>query len=154
MQFTHLCLVVLLCLAVACSRPPDAQLMNKSVRPKDDVHLVAQPTAEPIQPSEPMKIGGDVTAPRLISRAKTPWPYDPNQCYQLGVAAFEGVVDKQGNVRELRLIKGPDNEFTRASLEQMTQQKFEPATYRGKPVDVTYHVTINHFPVKRVKGPC
>ena len=57
-------------------------------------------------------------------------------------------------MREWKLIKGPANDFTRAAHEEMTQQKFEPARYRGKPVDVIYHVTINHVPVKRVKGPC
>jgi hypothetical protein len=34
------------------------------------------------------------------------------------------------------------------------QQKFEPALYRGKPVDVIFHVSITDVPVKRVKGPC
>ena len=111
-------------------------------------------TPDPIEPSKPMRVGGDVSAPKLISRWRTPWPRDPNGCYQLGVAVFEGVVDRNGKWRDLKLIKGPDNEFTRATREEMAQQKFEPAIYRGKPVDVMLHVSINHVPVKKVKGPC
>jgi hypothetical protein len=114
----------------------------------------AQPAAQPTEPSKPMKVGGDVSAPKPISRWRTPWLHDPNQCYQLGVAVFEGVVDRHGNVRALKLIKGPDNEFTRSAREAMARQKFEPAVYRGKPVDVIHHVSINHVPVKKVKGPC
>ena len=57
-------------------------------------------------------------------------------------------------LRDVKLIKGPDNEFTRAAREAIARQKFEPALHRGKPVDVIYYVSINHVPVKKVKGPC
>ena len=155
MQITRVCAVVLLCMALACYRPPDPEVSNKEVPNKPDVRpQAAQPAAQPAEPSKPMKVGGDVSAPKPISRWRTPWSHDPNQCYQLGVAVFEGVVDRHGTVRELKLIKGPDNEFTRSAREAMAQQKFEPAVYRGQPVDVIHHVVMNHVPVKKVKGPC
>lgn len=46
------------------------------------------------------------------------------------------------------------NEFTQAAREAIEQQQFAPAIYRGRPVDVIYHVSINHVPIKKVKGPC
>lgn len=101
-----------------------------------------------------MKVGGKVSAPKPITRWKRPWPDDPSQCYELGVVVLEGVVDKSGNVRGLKLIKGPNTELTRAARDAIAQQKFEPAIYRGKPVDVIYSVAINHMPLKKVKGPC
>jgi hypothetical protein len=103
----------------------------------------------------PMRIGGAVSAPKLISRAtrNLRWP-DPNQCYQLGAAVFEGVIDKTGAVRELKLVKGPDNEFTRARRDELLQDKYSPGMYRGKPVDVKITIAVNHVPVKKVKGPC
>ena len=155
MQITRVPVVVLLCMALACSRPPDSEVSNKEAPKKPTVQPeAAQPATQPTELSKPMKVGGDVSAPKPISRWRTPWPHDPNQCYQLGVAVFEGVVDRNGNVRELKLIKGPDNEFTRSAREALSQQKFEPAIYRGKPVTVIHHVAINHVPVKSVKGPC
>ena len=36
----------------------------------------------------------------------------------------------------------------------MAGRKFDLTMYRGRPVDVTYHVTINHVPIQKVKGPC
>jgi hypothetical protein len=44
--------------------------------------------------------------------------------------------------------------FTRAAQEQFSRRKYAPATFRNKPVDVRIHVTINHVPVRRVKGAC
>jgi hypothetical protein len=154
-QITRVRAVVLLCMALACGRPPDSEVSNKEATKKPNVQPeAAQPATQPTELSKPMKVGGDVSAPKAISRWRTPWPHDPNQCYQLGFAVFEGVVDRNGNVRELKLIKGPDNEFTRSAREALSQQKFEPAVYRGKPVDVIHHVSISHVPVKKVKARC
>lgn len=154
LQITGTWLAMFLCLVLACNRSssPDEPKARK-----DEQH--AQPeatkrTAQPSEPVKPMKIGGEVSAPTPTSRLNIRWPGDPTQCYQLGVAVFEGVVDSNGIVHHIKLVKGPDNEFTRAAREAIAQQKFEPAMYRGKPVDVTYHVSVNHVPLKRVKGPC
>jgi TonB-like protein len=147
--------VVFFCIALACSRPPGPEVSNKEVSNKPNVQTeAAQPLAQPTEPSKPMKVGGEVSAPKPISRPGPLWPHDPNQCYELGTAIFEGVVDRNGNWRDLKLIKGPDNQFTRAARETIAQRTFEPAIYRGKPVDVVLHVSINHVPVKKVKGPC
>jgi hypothetical protein len=140
---------------VACNNVPGSGVPNNRLDRKPDVRLEpARPATQPTEALAPLRVGGEVSAPRLLSPAKTLFRPDPRQCYQLGVAVFEGVVDKDGNLRGLKLVKGPDNEFTREARGALEQRVFEPARYRGKPVDVVYHVTINHVPVKKVKGPC
>lgn len=151
---TGIGLAIFLCVVLACGRPPNADVTKEPRHSPEPQSKVGKPAAQPTDPVKPMKVGGEVSAPKLISRPRMPWPDDPTECYQLGVAVFEGVIDRNGSVHDLRLIKGPDNEFTRATREAMAQQKFQPAMYRGKPVDVRYHVSINHVPVKKVKGPC
>jgi hypothetical protein len=79
---------------------------------------------------------------------------DPKQCYELGIASFEAVVDKQGNVRDVKQIGGPENEFTRPVPTALKQWKFVPAQFHGEPVDVIFNLTMNHVPGKKVKGPC
>ena len=153
MQITTIPCLIFLSLALACSSPRAGMPKEAQDRPTTQ-REAPRPPAKPTERPTPMRVGGEVSAPKLISRPKHPWPNDPTQCYQLGVAVFEGVVDRNGDVTELRLIKGPDNEFTRAAREAMARQKFDPALYRGKPVDVIYHATINHVPIKKVKGPC
>lgn len=112
------------------------------------------PAAKPSDAVKPMKVGGEVSAPKPITRLNIRWPDNPAQCYQLGVAVFQGMVDRNGTVQHVKLVKGPDNEFTKIAREAIEHQKWQPAIYRGKPVDVTYHVSVNHVPVKKVKGPC
>jgi len=153
-QFTRVGWAIFLGVVLARSPAPAADMPKKMQDHPNAQPKATKPAMDPSEPLRPMRVGGEVSAPKLVWRPKRRWPDNPTQCYQLGVAAFEGVVDRKGSVRELRLVKGPDNEFTRALREEMAQQKFEPALYRGKPVDVRYHVTINHIPVKKVKGSC
>ena len=154
LQTTSISIVASLCLMLACDRSP----RRGPVGPESDQsHARAEPstrTAQASLPEKPMRVGGEVSAPKPRSALNIKWRDDPAQCYQLGVAVFEGAVDRSGSAHQITLIKGPDNEFTRAAREAISQQKFEPAMYHGKPVDVTYHVSVNHVPLRKVKGPC
>jgi hypothetical protein len=143
-----------LCVVLACSGPHQSDVPTELSAGQQGQPKAPGRAAQPAEPLKPMTIGGEVSAPKPKSVLDVKWPTNSTQCYQLGVAIFEGVIDRNGNAQEVRLIKGPDNEFTQAAHEAIAQQKFEPAIYRGKPVDVTYHVSINHVPVKKVKGPC
>jgi hypothetical protein len=147
-------LAILCGVVLACGRPPGADVPDTL---KDEPQAQPKATTSAPPPSEqlkPMKVGGEVSAPKPTTRLNIRWPGDPTQCYQLGFAVFEYVIDSTGMVRDVKLIKGVDNEYTKAARAAIEHQKFEPAIYRGKPVDVTSHVSVNHVPVKKVKGPC
>lgn len=146
--------LVLLSAMVACGRAPSTAVPDKLKDAAPPQPTTTTQPSEPNEPVKPMKVGGEVSPPKPATRLNIRWPANPTQCYELGVVLFEGVVDKSGTLRDLRLIKGPDNEFARAARSAIEQQKFTPAMYRGKPVDVMYHVSINHFPMKKVQGPC
>jgi hypothetical protein len=139
----------------ACGGAPSADLPRniEDKRPAEAPAAVARP-ATPPEPVEPMRIGGAVSPPKPKSRLDIRWPGDPSDCYELGAAVFEYVVDSTGRAQKVRLIKGVENEHTQAARDAIARQQFEPATFRGKPVDVIYHVSINHVPLKTVKGPC
>jgi hypothetical protein len=129
-----------LCMVLAWSPPsgvgmPKERQDNPKAQPK-----APRPAAQPSEPVKPMRVGGEVSAPKLISRPKHWWPNDPTQCYQLGVAAFEGVVDKNGNIKELRLIKGPDNEFSRAAREAIAAEvRAGSLSWQARRCDVSRH---------------
>ena len=154
LQTTGMWLIASLCLVLACDRSPRR---GEIVPHSDQQHARPEPetrTAQTSEPEKPMKGGGEVSAPRAKSALNIEWHTDPTQCYQLGVAAFEVTLDKNGSVHQIWLVNGADNEFTRAAREAISQQTFEPAMYRGKPVAVSYHVSVNHVPLRKVKGPC
>jgi hypothetical protein len=144
-----------LCCA-ACGGAPSSDVPKNIEQRQPQSPAAARPAAppEPLKPPEPMRIGGEVIPPKPKSRLNVRWPGDPADCYELGAAVFEYVVDRTGRADRVRLIKGVENEHTQAAREAITRQQFEPATFRGKPVDVIYHVSINHVPLKKVKGSC
>lgn len=150
---TGIWLASFVAVVLAVARLPGADaphgLDDAQARPK-----ATTPAAKPSEAVKPMKVGGDVSAPRPVTRLNIRWPDNPTQCYQLGIAVFQGVVDRNGTVHDVKLMRGPDNEFTKVAREAIEHQKWQPAIHRGTPVDVTYHVSVNHVPVKKVKGPC
>jgi hypothetical protein len=105
-------------------------------------------------PPEPMRIGGDVSAPRVISRVEPDLPSYAGQCFEQGIAVFEAIVDEHGTVRDLKLTHGPENEFTRRMMDAVAKWRFEPGTHRGEPVPVIFNVTVNHVPIRKIPGPC
>ena len=105
--------------AVACGRAPSTAVPDK-LKDAPPQPTTTQPL-EPNEPVKPMKVGGEVSPPKPATRLNIRWPANPTQCYELGVVLFEGVVDKSGTLRDLRLIKGPDNEFTRAARSAIEQ---------------------------------
>jgi hypothetical protein len=159
--------VVLVSLLLSCSSPDKEQHSSnpENTRAHGAARGVAAVAAESSADTEsltinspalqPMKVGGEVSAPRVISRVvPTPAGIDPKQCYELGIASFEAVIDKRGHIQSVKQTAGPQNEFSKASGEALKQWKFEPGKYRGQPVDVIFNFMINHVPQKKVDGPC
>jgi TonB family protein len=54
------------------------------------------------------------------------------------------MIDDAGKVQLLRLIKGLPLGLDRQALEAVGRWRFEPATLRGRPVQVLYNLQI-HF---------
>jgi hypothetical protein len=151
---TGIWLVIFVGVVLSLARLASADALHELKNAPQAKPKATTPVAKPSEAVKPMKVGGEVSAPKPITRLNIRWPDNPTQCYQLGVAVFQGVVDRNGTVHDVKLLKGPDNEFTKAAREAIEHQKWQPAIYRGRPVDVTYHVSVNHVPVKKVKGPC
>ncbi len=60
-----------------------------------------------------------------------------------GLVIAELVIDENGVVRDVAIQESPADEFSAAATEALEQWTFEPATKDGKPVAVTYIVTVN-----------
>ncbi len=55
---------------------------------------------------------------------------------------FSAVITKQGIVRDLKLVKGQAGSYSRTAERAILQWRFEPGTYRGRPVDVQYDISV------------
>jgi hypothetical protein len=77
-----------------------------------DAGRVSNPDPIPVQripasdtlPLQPLRVGGDVKAPVLITRVEPKYPPEVRRI--AGAIILEGVVTKSGDIRGLRVIKG------------------------------------------------
>jgi protein TonB len=94
-----------------------------------------------IQPEGPIKIGGDVKAPRLISSALPVYPFAARQTGVEGDVLVTTTIDKNGSVVGVHVISGPAI-LRQAALDALRQWKYEPSRLNGQPVAVEMQVTI------------
>jgi hypothetical protein len=126
---------------LACNRPS----FNQPVRVATD----GSPTLNGLaaEPELPLRIGGDVKAPRVIHRVQP----DFESCARedartVGVPIAETVIDAGGSVQEARLTRAVHPCFDRVFLEALEQWRFEPGTIHGRPVPTIYSVMVHiHF---------
>jgi TonB family protein len=95
-------------------------------------------------------VGGNVKAPRAISSLR------PNQgdssenvrgkgkkTVDAGSSILSIIVDKDGSVRNVKVVRGLKPDLDAKAVETVKQWKFDPATKKGTPVAVELHVQVD-----------
>lgn len=97
-----------------------------------------------LDPEVPLGVGGGVTRPESLHSAKPEIPDEARQHPGFkGIVILETIIDKQGNVRDLRVLKDQPYGLTEAAVKAVKTWTFQPATFEGKPVTVSYVLTVN-----------
>jgi hypothetical protein len=103
----------------------------------------AEPALEQVTgdstPDEPMPVGGEVTAPVVVKRVEPAWP---EQVTRQRSWVFSLVVTKRGRVKDLQLVRGEPDLYSELAEEAILKWELKPGTYRGKPVDVHYNLSV------------
>lgn len=94
-----------------------------------------------IQPEGPVKIGGDVKEPRLISSMLPVYPLGARQSGVEGDVVVNTTIDKNGSVVGMHVVSGPPL-LRQAALDALRRWKYEPSRLNGQPVAVEMQVTI------------
>jgi protein TonB len=103
-----------------------------------------QPSPTPVV----YRVGGDVKAPILVRKVEPECRPSRGE-HQLGILILEGIVDANGRIRDLRVVRGPKHSScSRAALAAIRQWEYKPATRKGVPVDVYLTVTVSDFPMQ------
>jgi protein TonB len=97
----------------------------------------------PAEPEGPIRVGGDVQPPVKVVAPPPQYTEIARKARIQGVVIVEAIIDKQGNVTNVKILKGLPMGLDTAAADAVKKWKFEPATLNGKPVAVIYNLTVN-----------
>ena len=111
--------------------------------PETDVIFGIPEGPPPVEPTGPIRVGGDVKPPEKISAPPPQYTEIARKARIQGVVIVEAIIDKAGQVKNVKVLKGLPMGLDQAAVDAIKRWKFKPATLNGKPVDVYYNLTVN-----------
>jgi periplasmic protein TonB len=103
--------------------------------------VAAPPPPQPAAAAAPVRIGGDIKPPRLISSVLPVYPAIARTAGIEGRVVITTSVEKDGSVSGSKVISGSPM-LRQAALDALRQWKYQPGTLNGVPVPVEITVTI------------
>ena len=86
--------------------------------------------------------GGGVTSARVLTRVQPRFPQSMIQAIRVATVIVLCVVDKQGRIRDPKIVMSSYPPFNQAVLDALQQWTFEPGSYGGKPVDTYFELKV------------
>ena len=112
-------------------------------------NILRNPTPQPPPPqrsrdAQPVRIrvGGIVSAARLIYQPKPEYPKLATMTRTEGAVEFEAVIGKDGTIEELKVLRGHPL-LVKAALEAVRRWRYQPTLLNGEPVEVVTEITVN-----------
>ena len=90
----------------------------------------------------PLYVGGDVLAPVAVHQPQPQYTEEARLARIQGVVILQAVVDKEGRVSDVRILKGLPMGLDEQALQTVSTWTYRPATRDGLPVPVYITVTI------------
>ncbi len=102
--------------------------------------VVAAPVAE--GPKRPVRIGGNVKAPRLIYGPAAIYPTLAAQAHVHGTVVIDAIIDEHGSVIQEKVVSGHPL-LIQAALKAVSERKYEPTVLDGEPTPIDLRVEVN-----------
>ena len=102
------------------------------------------PPPPPPAPVErgPVRVGGELKAPRLLERVEPEYPPLAVRAQVQGVVILEAVVDRQGRVEDVSVLRSIPL-LDRAAIAAVRQWQYSPLLLNGQPERFVLTVTLN-----------
>lgn len=97
----------------------------------------------PAGPPGTMWVEGDVLPPTKTFAPRPNYTEDARRARVQGVVILQAVVDSEGNVGYVKVLKGLPEGLTESAVQVVEQWRYEPATLNGQPVPVYINLTVN-----------
>ncbi|HET8772525.1 MAG TPA: energy transducer TonB [Thermoanaerobaculia bacterium] len=94
-------------------------------------------------PDGPLRVGGNVKAPVVVDRADPVYTETARKARIQGVVIVEAIIDKQGNVDNVKIVKGLPGGLSEEAMKAVRKWKFRPGTMGGEPVATIFNLTVN-----------
>jgi TonB family protein len=107
------------------------------------VSFVRPGRAEPAQSGEPYQVGGEVNAPRILSKVEPAYTDEARDAKIEGTVVLTVVIDSDGTAHDFTLVKSVDPGLDQNAIDAVRQWEFAPATLHGEPVAVRATIEIN-----------
>jgi TonB family protein len=107
--------------------------------------LPTRPPAEPAKPKEPaapLRVGGQVQEANIVHRVMPVYPPLARQARIAGAVMLEGIIARDGTVKNLRVLSGHPL-LAGAALEAVRQWRYRPTLLNGEPVEVIAPIAVN-----------
>jgi protein TonB len=103
----------------------------------DIAAIPVRPVQPPISKADPapVRIGGSVLSAQLLKKVVPVYPALALQARVSGTVRLEGILTKEGTIRNLQVLSGPPL-LIRAALEAVQQWVYKPTLLNGVPVEV------------------
>jgi len=101
------------------------------------------PTPPPVPVArDPVRIGGGLKAPALIERVEPEYPPFAVRAQVQGVVILEAVVDGQGRVEDVRVLRSIPL-LDKAAIDAVRQWRYSPLLLNGTPERFVLTVTLS-----------
>lgn len=104
-------------------------------------NLAYIPKLQPVVPQR-IRISQGVTAGMLLHQVEPPYPPIAKAARIQGSVVLNAIIDKEGNIRDLRLASGHPM-LVPAAIEAVRQWRYRPYLLNGQPVEVETTITVN-----------
>ena len=106
-----------------------------------DVQSPLLPPPPPPEPTVPVRIGGELRPPALLSRVDPDYPEFAVRARVEGVVILEAVVGRDGSVEDVRVLR-PIQLLNQAAIAAVRQWRYAPLLLNGNPVRFILTVTV------------
>lgn len=90
----------------------------------------------------PLHLGGAVKPPVGVYTPQPRYSEEAREARVQGVVLLQSVIDEEGDVTRLEVLKGLPLGLTASALDTVRTWKYQPATLNGEPVPVYFHLMV------------
>ena len=94
-------------------------------------------------PVKPIRVGGRIQAARLVERLPPTYPEQAREENITGVVILEAIIDKAGQVRNIKLVGGHPM-LAPSAIEAVSQWRYQPTLLNGQAVEVISRVEVTY----------